>query len=234
MKREDIVRAARTAFPYTIPILAGFLFVGIAYGIFMRSLGFSAWYPILISVLVFAGSMQFVLGNLLTQPFDPLNALILTLLVNARHLFYGISLLGQYQNLGAKRWYLMFGLCDETFSVNVSVEVPEGVDRGWFYFFITLFDNLYWILGTALGALFGSFLTFDTKGILFVMTALFLVIFTTQWMRDTNHLPALSGVGISLCALLLVGAEHFVPVSMLGILLVLTLLRPYLEGRKRI
>lgn len=232
MKKEDLLRAARAAFPYTIPILAGFLFVGIAYGIFMRSLGFALWYPILMSVLIFAGSMQFVAGNLLTQPFDPLNALLLTLLVNARHLFYGISMLEKYQHLGKKRWYLMFGLCDETFSVNVSVEVPQGVDGGWFYFFVTLFDHLYWILGTTLGALFGSFLTIDTKGILFVMTALFLVIFTNQWMRDTKHLPALCGLGISLCALLLVGKEHFVSVSMLGILLALTLLRPYLEGRE--
>lgn len=234
MRRETLERAARAALPVTIPILAGFLFVGIAYGIFMRSLGFSAWYPILMSILIFAGSMQFVAGNLLTQPFDPLNALLLTLLVNARHLFYGISMLEQYRGLGPKRWYLMFGLCDETFSVNVSAEIPEGVDRGWFYFFVTLFDNLYWILGTTLGALFGSFLTFDTQGILFVMTALFLVIFANQWMRDSNHLPALLGLGISVLALLLFGAERFIPVSMLGILLSLTLLRPYLEGRGRV
>lgn len=234
MRKETLERAAQAALPVTLPILAGFLFVGIAYGIFMRSLGFSAWYPILMSILIFAGSMQFVAGNLLTQPFDPLNALLLTMLVNARHLFYGIAMLEKYQNLGPKRWYLMFGLCDETFSVNVSAEVPEGVDRGWFYFFVTLFDNFYWILGTTLGALCGSFLTFDTQGILFVMTALFLVIFTNQWMRDSNHLPALLGLGISFLALVLFGADRFIPISMLGMLLCLTVLRPYLEKGGRI
>lgn len=227
-------RAAKAAIPYTLPILAGFLFVGIAYGVFMRSLGFSAWYPIVMSILIFAGSMQFVAGNLLTQPFDPWNALVLTLLVNARHLFYGLAMLDKYQGLGSKRAYLIFALCDETFSINVSVEPPEGVDRGWFYFFITLFDELYWLLGVCLGALFGSFVRFDTTGILFVMTALFLVIFVNRWMADREHLPALCGLVFSVLALILCGAEHFIPFAMLGILLVLTLLRPYLERRGKL
>lgn len=229
-----LLPAARAALPHTMPILAGFLFVGIAYGVFMRTLGHPAWYPILISLLVFAGSMQFVAGNLLTQPFDPLNTLLLTLMVNARHIFYGLSMLDRYRGLGAKRFYLIFGMCDETFSLNCTVEPPAGVDRGWFYFFITLFDNLYWNIGTILGALFGTFLPFDTQGIVFVMTALFLVIFLNRWLSEREHIPALLGLGISLLCLLFCGANRFILFAMAGILLALSLLRPYLEGRDRL
>lgn len=227
-------KAARAALPPTMPILAGFLFLGMAYGIFMRSLGLPAWYPIVMSLLVFAGSMQFVAGNLLTQAFDPLNALLLTLMVNARHLFYGLAMLDQYRHVGRKKWYLIFGMCDETFSVNCTAVIPDGVDRSWFYFFVTLFDHSYWFLGSALGALFGEFLHFDTQGISFVMTALFLVIFLNRWLNEREHLPALCGLGISLLCLLVCGASRFVLFAMLGILLLLTLLRGYLERRDRL
>ncbi len=231
MQREKLLRAFRVAFPYTVPILAGFLFVGIAYGIFMRSLGFSAWYPILMSILVYAGSMQFVAGNLLTQPFDPVNAFVLTLLVNARHIFYGLAMLDKYRNLGAKKLYLMFALCDETFSINVGIEPPPDVDRGLFYTLVSVLNQTYWVVGTALGALFGSFLQLETKGIVFMMTALFVVIFVNRWLQDTEHLPALCGLGISLLSLCIFGADNFIVMAMLGIAIVLLLLRPYLERR---
>lgn len=232
MRQHQIRNAAIAAFPYTLPILAGFLFLGMAYGILMQTLGFAVWYPIVMSVVIFAGAMQFVAANLLTQPFAPVSVLLLTLLVNARHIFYGISMLDKYRNVGKKKWYLIFGLCDETFSINCTVQVPDGVDRGWFYFFITLFNNSYWICGSALGALFGEFLSVDTRGIEFVMTALFLVIFVNQWEKESHHISSLCGLGVSILCLVVFGADRFILAAMLGILLMLTILKKPLDRRE--
>ena len=131
-KNNTILPAARAAFPYTIPILAGFLFLGIAYGIYMNIQGFPAIYPILMSLTIFAGSMEFVTADLLLGVFDPVGTFLLTLMVNARHLFYGISMLDKYKGQGKKSFYLIFGMCDESFSINCTTSVPEGIDRGWF------------------------------------------------------------------------------------------------------
>lgn len=153
-KRGQIWAAFRSAFPYTIPIFAGFLFLGIAYGIFMHSLGFSAIYPIIMSFMIFAGSMEFVAANFLLGAFNPMNALFLTLMVNARHLFYGISMLDKYRGTGKKKLYLIFGMCDESFSINYTANVPANVDKGWFMFFVTLLNHLYWVAGAAIGGIF--------------------------------------------------------------------------------
>ena len=167
--------ALKAAFPYTIPIFAGFWFLALAYGIYMNVSGFSFWYPMAMSALIYAGSMEFVTVNLLLSAFRPLYAFLLTLMVNARHLFYGISMLQKYEGLGWKRLYLIYGMCDESFSVNCTVTPPEGVDRGWFMFFVTLLNQIYWVSGATLGALLGSVLHFNTEGIEFIMTALFVV-----------------------------------------------------------
>ncbi|TKI88318.1 branched-chain amino acid transporter AzlC, partial [Bacillus cereus] len=154
MKNRNQIRIAfRAAFPYTIPIFAGFVFLGIAYGIYMNSLGFSAIYPILMSLIIFAGSMEFIAANLLLVAFNPIHALFLTLMVNARHLFYGISMLDKYKGTGKKKFYLIFGLCDESFSINSTVDIPKGVDKGWFMFFVTLLNHLYWGIGAAIGGI---------------------------------------------------------------------------------
>lgn len=149
-------RALKAAFPYTLPILAGFAFLGLAYGILMHSKGFSFLWPMLMSMTIFAGSMEFVAADLLCSAFHPLYAFFLTLMVNARHLFYGISMLDKFKGTGLKKWYLIFGMCDESFSINQSVEPPEGVDRGWFMFFVTLLNQGYWVLGATLGGLLGN------------------------------------------------------------------------------
>ena len=143
MKKQSL----KAAFPYTIPILTGFLFLGISYGIYMRALGFSAAYPIFMSMLIFAGSMEFVTASMLLSGFNPLGAALLTLMVNARHIFYGITMVSKYKNVGKKKWYLIFGMCDESFSINCSVDVPKGVDKGWFYFWVTILNQSYWVLG---------------------------------------------------------------------------------------
>lgn len=230
MKRNEATRALKAAFPRTLPIMAGFLFLGTAYGIFARTEGLSAFYPIIMALLVFAGSMEFVAVNLLTGVFDPLNALLLTIMVNARHLFYGISMLEKYRGAdGKKRWYLIFGMCDESFSINCSAEVPDGVDRGWFWFFVTLLNQCYWVAGAALGALAGSLIPFELKGLEFVMTALLAVIFLDNWLKEKQHYSSLIGLGGSLVCLLVFGSDSFIIPSMAVILLALTLLKKPVE-----
>nr|WP_106782690.1 azaleucine resistance protein AzlC [Lysinibacillus timonensis] len=221
--------AFRVAFPHTVPILAGFVFLGMAYGIFMNSLGFHALYPILMSLFIFAGSMEFVAASLLLTAFNPLDALFLTLMVNARHLFYGISMLDKYRNVGKKKGYLIYGLCDESFAINSAINLPKDVDKGWVMFFITLLNHFYWVLGSTIGGLFGSLIKFNTEGLKFVMTALFVVIFIEQWIHAKNHRSAIVGLGISAVCLMIFGGESFIIPAMVAILGILTLMKKPLE-----
>ena len=222
-------RALRAAFPHTVPILTGFLFLGMTYGVYMASLGFSWIYPTLMALTIYAGSMEFVTANMLLGAFNPLQALAMTLMVNARHLFYGLAMLDRFRGLGWKKLYLIFGMCDETFSVTCSTRAPEGVDEGWFMTFVTLLDQLYWVLGAALGGLFGSLLTLNTEGLDFVMTAMFVVIFLENWLKEENHTSSLLGLALPLVCLVLFGAQSFILTSMAAILLALTALRGRLE-----
>ena len=222
-------RALRAAFPHTVPILTGFLFLGMTYGVYMASLGFSWIYPTLMALTIYAGSMEFVTANMLLGAFNPLQAFAMTLMVNARHLFYGLAMLDRFRGLGWKKLYLIFGMCDETFSVTCSVRAPEGVDEGWFMTFVTLLDQLYWVLGAALGGLCGSLLTLNTEGLDFVMTAMFVVIFLENWLKEENHTSSLLGLGLPLVCLVLFGAQNFILPSMAAILLALTALRGRLE-----
>ena len=222
-------RALRAAFPHTIPVLTGYLVLGISYGVLMTASGFPFWVPMVTSLTIFAGSMEFLLVNLLMSGFDLLQAFLMTLMVNARHLFYGISMLDKYRNMGLKKLYLIFGLTDESFSIACAIEPPEDVDRSWFMFFVTLLDHSYWFLGATLGGIFGSILHFNTQGLDFVMTAMFVVIFLEQWGKDKNHLPALLGTALPVVCLVLFGADRFMIPAMAAILLGLTLVRKPLE-----
>ncbi len=152
--KDTVRKAMKCAFPYTLPIFAGFLFLGMAYGIYMNVSGFSFWYPMLMSLTIFAGSAEFVAANLLLGAFHPLQALVMTLMINARHLFYGISMLKRFRGTGWKKFYLIFGMCDESFSINYTADIPEDIDRGWFMFSVTLFNHLYWFCGATLGGCF--------------------------------------------------------------------------------
>ncbi len=226
---QKIKKAAICAFPHTIPIMTGFLFLGITYGIYVKALGHPAYFPTLTSMTVFAGSAEFVLADLLTGIFHPIQTFALILMINARHLFYGISLLDRYRDTGAKKLYMIFGLCDESFSINCATTVSEDVDKAWFYFFVTLMDHFYWICGCTLGGIFGSFIRFDTTGIDFCMTAMFIVILVEQCMEKKNRIPALIGLGLSLASLLIFGAQAFLIPAMIAIILVLTAARKPLE-----
>lgn len=203
-------KAFKASLPYTIPVCIGFLFLGISYGFLMKSKGFSFLYPMLMSLFIFAGSMEFLTVNLLLSSFNPLYAFFLTLMVNARHLFYGISMLEKYKNTGLKKLYLIYGMCDESFSINCSVSPPPDIDKGWFMFFVTLLNHIYWVSGATLGALLGYIIHFDTTGIEFVMTALFVVMFINQWEETKNHRPALTGLLCSLLCLFLFGSRNFI------------------------
>lgn len=209
--------------------MAGFLFLGTTYGIYMNVSGFSFVYPMLMSLTIFAGSMEFVTVNILLGAFDPLQTFFMTLMINARHLFYGISMLEKFKGLGWKKIYLIFGMCDESFSINCTADIPEDVDRGLFMTFVTLLNQFYWFLGSTIGGILGSLISFNTEGLDFVMTAMFVVVFLEQWLKDKNRLPAIIGVGLSLICLIVFGADLFMLPSMGAILIVLTSLRKPLE-----
>ena len=226
---KTLKKAFLCAFPHTIPIFAGFWFLGMTYGIYMNVSGFSFWYPMVMSLTIFAGSIEFVAVNMLLGAFHPLQALAMTLMINARHLFYGISMLDKFRGMGWKKIYLIFGMCDETFSINYTAEIPPDIDRGWFMFFVTLLNHFYWFFGATLGGIFGGLIRFSTEGLDFVVTAMFVVIFLEQWRKEKNHTSALAGLGISLLCLAAFGAESFILPAMAGILLALSLLRKPLE-----
>ena len=225
MKKREL----KAAFPYTIPIFAGFWFLGLAYGVYMNVSGFTFWYPMLMSLTIFGGSLEFVAVTMLLAPFAPVQTFVMTLLIQARHLFYGISMLDKFRGLGWKRFYLIFGVCDETFSINYTARIPDNVDRGWFMFFVTLLNHLYWFSGATIGGLLGSLLTFNTEGLDFVMTAMFVVIFLDQWMKEEKHYTALIGLGSAFACLLLFGANSFMIPTMACILILLAVCQKPLE-----
>ena len=223
--------ALKAAFPHTIPILAGFLFLGMTYGVYMRTSGFSFWYPMIMSIVIFGGSLEFVTTSMLLAPFAPVQVFLMAVMIQARHLFYGISMLDKYKGTGWKKPYLIYAMCDETFSVNYTAEIPEGADRGWFYFFVTLLNQLYWVGGATLGGLLGNLITFDTKGLDFVMTAMFIVIFLEQWLKEKRHFSEWAGLASSAACLLIFGKDNFMIPAMICILLLLTAFRKPV-GRK--
>lgn len=222
-------KALKAAFPHTVPILAGFLFLGAAYGIYMNVSGFGFWYPMIMSMTIFGGSLEFVAVSMLLAPFAPVQTFVMALLIQARHIFYGISMLDKFKGLGWKKIYLIFGMCDETFSINCTAQIPEDVDRGWFMFFVTLLNQLYWVAGATIGGLAGSLLTFNTEGLDFVMTAMFVVIFLEQWKKEKKHYSAFIGLGSAVLCLVIFGPDSFMLPTMACILVLLTLFKKPFE-----
>lgn len=225
-------RAFKAAFPYTLPVFMGYLFLGIAFGVLLSSKGYHVGWAFLMSTTIYAGSMQFVAIELLTSSFNLINVLIVTLTVNARHLFYGLSMLDKFKISQKLKPYMIFSLTDETYSLLCSAQPPEGVDRKWFMFFIAILDHSYWILGGLIGNIARSLLTFDPTGIDFAMTALFIVIFIEQWEGTKQHTPAFLGMGITLLCLILFGEGNFIIFSMIGIFISLTLLHKKLQPKE--
>lgn len=225
---SEYKKAFRRAFPYTIPVLTGYLFIGIAFGVMYAEKGYSFLWAILMSVMVYAGSGQYLAVNFFVPGFSFLQVIFLTFMVNVRHVFYGISLLERFNKVGMKRWYMIFALTDETYSLLCTTNVPEDVDENKFLFAISVMDHFYWVLGSAIGAIAGTVLPINSEGIDFAMTALFVVIFIEQWMEKKNRIPELIGVAVAIVALIIFGASSFVLPAMLAIVALLFV------GRKKL
>lgn len=220
----------QTIFKATIPVMAGYIVLAMGFSIYAKASGYGLVWSLLMSVIVYAGSMQYVLVDLLASGAGILVTLLTTLMVNARHMFYGISMIEKYQGTGKKKPYLIFSLTDETYSL-VCNDVPDGIDPGTYYFYVSLFDQLYWIIGTILGALASNIIPFSTDGIEFSMTALFIVVFLEQWLSNKNHVPALSGLLLSIICLFIFGSDNFLIPSMILITISLLAERNYNEKR---
>ena len=209
------------SFKASVPVMAGYIVLGIGFGILLQSKGYGWGFALLMSLFIYAGSMQYVAIDLLAGGASLITAALMTLMVNIRHLFYGITMLEKYKNTGAKKPYLIFALTDETFSLVCSPSFPDDIDEKMYDFLVSLFNQIYWVSGCVAGALIGSAITFNSAGIDFSMTALFVVIFVEQWEKEKKHTPALLGVGISLICLIIFGATDFLIPSMIGITIAL-------------
>ena len=227
-------KAFQKAFPYTIPVLTGYLFIGIAFGVMYAEKGYSFLWAILMSVLVYAGSGQYLAVNFFVPGISFLQVIFLTFMVNVRHVFYGISLLERFNKMGKARWYMIFGLTDETYSLLCTTKVPEDVEESKFLLAISLMNQSYWVAGSAIGAIAGNVLPINSEGIDFAMTALFVVIFIEQWMDKKNRVPEMIGVVTAILCLLIFGAENFVLPAMLLIIFVLLVARKKLDEEELI
>lgn len=221
----------KAAFPLTVPVLTGYLFMGMAFGILLQSRGYGPVWAFAMSLTIFAGSGQFVAVGMLAAGFHPLSAFFTTIMVNARHIFYGISMLEKFRGLGKEKFYLIFALTDETFALLNAAEPPDDAKPSHFYMAIALLDHSYWIAGCTLGGLLGAALPIDTSGIEFVMTALFVVIFLEQWQQSANRIPALIGLGASALCLLVFGPSRFILAAMAALIVIFSLCRKPLERR---
>lgn len=223
--------ALRYAFPMTAPVMAGYLVLGAAYGILMSEKGFGIWWPLIISVFVYAGSLQYLGITFFVALVNPWYAFFMSLMLNARHLFYGISMLDKYRDAGKLKPYLIFALTDETFSVLCNDEPPKNIPKYMVYFFVSLLDHIYWSVGAFLGAIAGTMISFNTAGMDFALTALFVVIFVDQWKSGKGHWSALTGVLASAFCLKVFGQSGFIVPAMIVILGLITSAY-YMEKRK--
>ena len=229
MNRKTI----RAALPLTIPVMMGYLSLGIAFGLMLHAAGYGVLWAGAMSLIIYAGSAQILGVSLLAAGVPLAQTALLTLILNLRHLVYGLSMLEKFRGMGARKLYMIFSLTDETYALLSSAKVPEGVEEHDFYFTVSLLDQSYWVTGSVLGSLVGTALRFDTTGVDFAMTALFLVIAVSQWRGARSHLPALLGAGAALLGLLVFGAEDMLPPALAVIIIALVLLRPRLEGTVR-
>lgn len=227
-------QAFKKAFPYTIPVLTGYLFIGIAFGVMYAEKGYSFLWAILMSVLVYAGSGQYLAVNFFVPGFSFLQVIFLTFMVNVRHIFYGISLLDKFNKVGKKKWYMIFALTDETYSLLCTTKVPQGVNEAKFLFAISVLDHFYWILGSAIGAVAGTLLPISSEGIDFAMTALFIVIFIEQWMEKKNRVPEIIGVSMAVLCVIIFGPNGFVLPAMLAIITLLFVGRKKLDKEETV
>lgn len=222
----------KKAFKDTLPVMAGYLVLGIGFGIIMTTSGYSPVWSLIMSLFIYAGSMQYAGIGLLTGGASLITVALTTLMVNARHLFYGISMVDKYKKTGKVKPYLIYGLTDETYALAVAAnnDTEKEVDitlQNKYFFLITVMDHFYWVTGSMIGALLGTIITFDTTGIDFALTALFITIFTDQWLKTKKHLPAIIGVAASVLSLIIFGQQSFLIPSMILISAALLIMKRF-------
>ena len=224
-REKGMLGAFRAALPRTLPVLAGYLVLGVAFGLLLNSIGLGVFWAAAMSILVYAGSAQFLAVSLIGASASLPQVALLTFLLNFRHFFYGLSMVSRYQGVGKRKLYLAFALSDETYAILAGALPPAQVDPADYYFAVSLLDQCYWVAGSLIGATVGQLITFDTTGVDFAMTALFVVMFLTQWEENKDHRPALIGVGCTALCLVVLGSDHFLLPAMGLIILAFLALR---------
>lgn len=225
-----IRKSIEEAFKASIPILAGYLLLGFGFGVLLRDAGYGVFWAFAMSTLIYAGAMQYVGVGLIAGGASIINMIITSIAINARQLFYAVSMIKEYRGAGKKKVYLAFALTDETYSLVCDGSYPEGTDKHQYRFFLSFFNQCYWILGGVLGNLMGDVLPFSTSGVEFSMTAIFVAAFVSQWKEFEDHTPALIGIICSIISLVIFGAEGFLIPAMLLITVALLLSRKKLEN----
>lgn len=223
-------RTIRKAFTKSLPVMAGYMVLGIGFGILLKDAGYGLFWAFIMSLTIYAGSMQYVAVPFLASGASLITVALTTLMVNARHIFYGLTMIDKYKTTGKKKPYLIFSLTDETYSLLCTDEIPDGVNRHWYQLLVSLFDQCYWILGSVLGSLLKELLSFDTAGIDFSMTALFVTVFVEQWLSTKNHWPAVIGLASAAACLVIFGPDSFLLPTMIAITISLLLLRKSGKG----
>ncbi len=227
-------QAIKAAFPVTIPVLLGYLSIGIAFGLLFENAGYNFIWAFFTSLTVYAGAMQFIAVSFFYGGIGLIQIAVMTLVVNFRHIFYGLSFLDRFSGMGKRKWYMAFALTDETYSLLCSKKAPANVDEKKFLFCVAFLNQSYWVLGSVIGSLAGAMITFDTTGMDFAMTALFIVIFIDQWKSYSSHIPALIGLGSTIAVLVVIGPGNLVIPSMILIVIAIMLARKQIEGKMTI
>ena len=230
---KQSIKTIKAAFPHTIAVLLGYLFMGMAFGILLVEKGYSPLLAFIMGVTILSGAMQFISITLLIGNFTPLYIIVMTVLVNFRYMFYGISMLQRFGLMGKRKWYMIFSLTDETYSLHCLVKAPSDIDPQDFALAIAALNHFYWIVGCTLGGILGSLVTFNTMGIDFAMTALFVVVAVEQWQQADSHLPAILGALISLIFLLIVGPQNFTLPAVIVIIIALFALQKRIVPLKK-
>lgn len=228
--KEKTKYTIKYAFKKSLPIMAGYAVLGMGFGVLMTSRGFAWWWSLAMSITIYSGSMQYVAADVMSVGASLISTVMLSIMVNIRYMFYGVSLIEKYKNTGPYKPYLIFALTDETYSVVCSTE-SDKLDMPKFYFWLSLFNQLYWIIGSTFGAVLGSAVNINTTGVDFSMTALFIIITLEQWEKSENHIPVITGAGVSLFCLLIFGSDNFLVPAMLGITAALFLQKPMITRK---
>lgn len=217
-----------------MPIFFGYIPLGFAFGVMLQAAGYNAVWAFFMSIFIFSGTGQYLIVSMLATGATIPNVILMTFLLHMRYFFYGLSMIDKYHKIGKNKWYLIFGLTDETYAILSTEKPPEGISRQAFYTSVTFLNHCYWIIGSVLGALIGGVLPFSTKGIDFVMTALFAVIVVEQWKAHKIHFPALLGFAVPIVSLIVLGSDHFLIPALLVVSAILLCLRPRLEKEERL